>query len=211
VLWWFHNRATRRSTLRCPCSPLQTRNIGVHFWRAGGEQHRELFERVLLPHARDNRCATGLINFAHFLVGAGQIVPGKAGRAICTANFAISGGTKGRCCCGHICVGKALHCISYKRSHAAITIPEERLQYVLRVHFPLWDGVEDGFDPFSATTPIYILANFNFLIYLFHEICLHLINTVRLFPADNAQQFLPNYLQVQINLVVSKQHLNKSC
>jgi len=73
---------------------------------------------------------------------------------------------------------------------SAITIPEKgRLQYVLRLHFSLWNRVDDNFDSFSATTTIYILPNFNFLIYLFHQICLHLIFTARLFPNINTSWF----------------------
>jgi len=64
---------------------------------------------------------------------------------------AISGSTKGRRYCGHICVGEALHWVYCKHSHAAIATPEkERLSLALSLIF-IWDRADDVFGPFSAT------------------------------------------------------------
>jgi len=38
-----------------------------------------------------------------------KYIDGQNGLGIYTATFGISGGTTGRRCCGHICVGEFLH------------------------------------------------------------------------------------------------------
>ena len=46
---------------------------------------------------------------------------GQTSRTINAAALSISGGTSRRRCCGHICVGEALHRVHCRRSRAAVT------------------------------------------------------------------------------------------
>ena len=94
---------------------------------------REFFEWAIClnpergPWSRARRpMRDRLDKFSHFMVIT-AVAPSSV-------NFAISGGTAGRRCCGHICAEGALHWDYSKRTDAVITTPEkERLCIALSV------------------------------------------------------------------------------
>lgn len=91
---------------------------------AGGGDCREFFEGAPLPKARARSLMTRVTTDARwfwmFCAFHGSDCPNFIGPAVCTATFAISGGTMVRRCCENICAGEALHCIYCKRRHAVM-------------------------------------------------------------------------------------------